>query len=280
MRIELEPSLERWVEAQILDRAQADRIRQFEAEQAPERRARWPVIMALAFGGIMLARRRSAVRQCALGRVIALPAHGAPGAGGGRISSGRRIFAGADSARWASRCMRWAPWRWAARSPWRGRSSICRSTGLPRSCCGPRARLPDGCCSAIGRIWRCRRSCCPGGWPANGRRRLHAGRLLAGDLLRHPAARHLLSQRPHAGRRQPRRSRACGADLDRRAGAAAGHAGGGIRAPCLRPRERHGSGAAGGRLGLRDPAAARVRLRLPPERGVDELQWRRSGWSA
>jgi len=55
MRIEFEPSLERWVEAQILDRQQADRIRQFEAEQIPHRRARWPVIMALAFGGIMLA---------------------------------------------------------------------------------------------------------------------------------------------------------------------------------------------------------------------------------
>jgi uncharacterized membrane protein len=55
MRIELEPSLERWVQAQILERSTADRIRQFETEQAPERRARWPVIMALAFGGIMLA---------------------------------------------------------------------------------------------------------------------------------------------------------------------------------------------------------------------------------
>jgi len=55
MRIELEPSLDRWVEAQILERPQADRIRQFETEQAPDRRARWPVIMALAFGGIMLA---------------------------------------------------------------------------------------------------------------------------------------------------------------------------------------------------------------------------------
>src|ERR1039457_1211689 len=55
MRMELEPSLERWVEAQILDRPQADRIRQFESEQLPRRRARWPVIMAVAFGGIMLA---------------------------------------------------------------------------------------------------------------------------------------------------------------------------------------------------------------------------------
>jgi hypothetical protein len=53
--MELEPSLERWVEAQILDRPQADRIRQFESEQLPRRRARWPVIVAVAFGGIMLA---------------------------------------------------------------------------------------------------------------------------------------------------------------------------------------------------------------------------------
>jgi hypothetical protein len=53
--MELEPSLERWVEAQILDRQQADRIRQFESEQVPQRRARWPVIVAVAFGGIMLA---------------------------------------------------------------------------------------------------------------------------------------------------------------------------------------------------------------------------------
>jgi len=55
MNIELEPSLDRWVEAQLLDRQQADRIRQFESEQAPHRRARWPVIAAVAFGGIMLA---------------------------------------------------------------------------------------------------------------------------------------------------------------------------------------------------------------------------------
>jgi hypothetical protein len=53
--MELEPSLDRWVEAQILDRQQADRIRQFESAQLPRRRARWPVIIAVAFGGIMLA---------------------------------------------------------------------------------------------------------------------------------------------------------------------------------------------------------------------------------
>src|ERR1039457_4436048 len=55
MRFELESSLDRWVEAQILEHQQADRIRQFESAHAPRRRARWPVIMAVAFGGIMLA---------------------------------------------------------------------------------------------------------------------------------------------------------------------------------------------------------------------------------
>lgn len=55
MRVELESSLSRWVEAQILDSAQADRIKQFESELAPRQRSRWPVIAALAFGGAMLA---------------------------------------------------------------------------------------------------------------------------------------------------------------------------------------------------------------------------------
>ena len=54
MRIELEASLQRWVEAQLLDPAQADRIRAFESAQAPAHRARWPVAVALAFGGVML----------------------------------------------------------------------------------------------------------------------------------------------------------------------------------------------------------------------------------
>src|SRR5690349_6795393 len=55
MSMELEPSLTRWVEAQLIDADQARRIRAFETAQAPVRRARWPVIVALAFGGIMLA---------------------------------------------------------------------------------------------------------------------------------------------------------------------------------------------------------------------------------
>jgi uncharacterized membrane protein len=55
MRIELEPALRRWAEAGLLDAQQVERIRSFESEQAPQRRARWPVIVALAFGGLMLA---------------------------------------------------------------------------------------------------------------------------------------------------------------------------------------------------------------------------------
>ena len=55
MRIELESSLQRWVEAQLLDVRQAESIRAFEVAEAPAQRARWPVIVALAFGGIMLA---------------------------------------------------------------------------------------------------------------------------------------------------------------------------------------------------------------------------------
>jgi uncharacterized membrane protein len=55
MTIDLEAGLERWVEAQILDRQQADRIRQLEVTQLPRSRARWPVMIAVAFGGMMLA---------------------------------------------------------------------------------------------------------------------------------------------------------------------------------------------------------------------------------
>ena len=55
MSMELESSLERWVRAQLIDPQQADRIRAFESAQAPARRARWPVVIALAFGGVMLA---------------------------------------------------------------------------------------------------------------------------------------------------------------------------------------------------------------------------------
>jgi uncharacterized membrane protein len=55
MSLELEASLKRWVEARLIDSEQAARIHAFETAQAPVQRARWPVIAALAFGGITLA---------------------------------------------------------------------------------------------------------------------------------------------------------------------------------------------------------------------------------
>ena len=55
MKVELESGLERWVAAQILDADQAARIRQWESERVPEGRSRWQVVVALVFGGLMLA---------------------------------------------------------------------------------------------------------------------------------------------------------------------------------------------------------------------------------
>jgi uncharacterized membrane protein len=55
MQIELESSLQRWVEAAILDPQQALQLREFEAARAPRHRARLPIVMGLAFGGLMLA---------------------------------------------------------------------------------------------------------------------------------------------------------------------------------------------------------------------------------
>ncbi len=47
--------LDRWLKAGLLDAATADRIRAFEAAQPDTRRVRWPVILALCFGGVLLA---------------------------------------------------------------------------------------------------------------------------------------------------------------------------------------------------------------------------------
>ena len=50
----LEKQLERWVAAGIVDPATTARIRAFEAAQAPGERLRWPVLLALALGGVLL----------------------------------------------------------------------------------------------------------------------------------------------------------------------------------------------------------------------------------
>jgi uncharacterized membrane protein len=52
---ELEEWLSRWIDAGILDTAAAARIREFESSHTPSGKLRCPVIVALAFGAIMLA---------------------------------------------------------------------------------------------------------------------------------------------------------------------------------------------------------------------------------
>lgn len=49
-----EKTLERWVGAGLVDAAMAERIRAYETEQARHAGLRWPVLLALAFGGLTL----------------------------------------------------------------------------------------------------------------------------------------------------------------------------------------------------------------------------------
>lgn len=46
--------LSRWTEAGLIDPATAERIRAFEQTHGGQRRLRWPILIALAFGGLML----------------------------------------------------------------------------------------------------------------------------------------------------------------------------------------------------------------------------------
>src|SRR2546426_5986312 len=50
-------SLERWLSAGVLDAGAAARIRAFEQSQVPSERLRWPVLLALALGGVLLDRK-------------------------------------------------------------------------------------------------------------------------------------------------------------------------------------------------------------------------------
>jgi uncharacterized membrane protein len=54
MHTDHEPLLHRWVEADLIDAATAKRILVFEATHHGTRRSRWPVVVALAAGGLML----------------------------------------------------------------------------------------------------------------------------------------------------------------------------------------------------------------------------------
>lgn len=49
-----ERHLRRWVDAGLLEAATAERIRTWEAQQAESRGLRWPVVLAVAFGAILL----------------------------------------------------------------------------------------------------------------------------------------------------------------------------------------------------------------------------------
>jgi len=55
MRVELESSLARWVQAELLDEQQARRIREYESSAAPPARSQLPIFIGLALGGIALA---------------------------------------------------------------------------------------------------------------------------------------------------------------------------------------------------------------------------------
>jgi uncharacterized membrane protein len=50
----LQKNLERWISAGILDASTAARIRAFEESRGPGERLRWPVLLALALGGVLL----------------------------------------------------------------------------------------------------------------------------------------------------------------------------------------------------------------------------------
>ena len=54
MAIPLDKQLERWVSAGVVDASTAARIRTFEESQSPSERLRWPVLLAVALGGVLL----------------------------------------------------------------------------------------------------------------------------------------------------------------------------------------------------------------------------------
>ncbi|HEX9457272.1 MAG TPA: DUF2157 domain-containing protein, partial [Candidatus Acidoferrum sp.] len=50
----LEKKLERWVSAGVVDASTAARIRTYEESQGSGERLRWPVLLAVALGGVLL----------------------------------------------------------------------------------------------------------------------------------------------------------------------------------------------------------------------------------
>src|SRR5436853_2582543 len=50
----LQKRLERWISARVVDASTAARIRTFEESQGSSERLRWPVLLAVALGGVLL----------------------------------------------------------------------------------------------------------------------------------------------------------------------------------------------------------------------------------
>ena len=55
MATSIEPELQRWVEAQVIDVGTADRIRIYERDKEKTKGLTWPIIVALGFGAVMVA---------------------------------------------------------------------------------------------------------------------------------------------------------------------------------------------------------------------------------
>ena len=51
---DIDSHLKRWVDARIIDFSTAERIRGYESMQAPQRQSNWMVVLAVAFGALML----------------------------------------------------------------------------------------------------------------------------------------------------------------------------------------------------------------------------------
>lgn len=54
MAAEWERMLERWSQEGLIETATADLIRAYETDQAKERKFKWPILLAIAFGGLLL----------------------------------------------------------------------------------------------------------------------------------------------------------------------------------------------------------------------------------
>src|SRR4029077_842102 len=55
MAVQLEPQLQRWIEARVIDAATAERIRIFERGTPARDTRSWPMLIAVIFGSLMLA---------------------------------------------------------------------------------------------------------------------------------------------------------------------------------------------------------------------------------